>query len=467
MQDTSASSHHRKVHNVESTAKTVNAAACSSLALFGGAKAVTADPGDLFDWPIITREDEDAVLDVLRKRSMSANDIAQQFEAEFAQWLGCRHALSFPNGTSALLTAFWACGVGAGDEIICPSVTYWASCTGALHLGAAVNFADIDPDTLCIDPNDIEHRIGPNTRAIVVVHYAGHPADMDRILPIARRHGVKVIEDVSHAHGALYKGGMVGTLGDVAAMSLMSGKSLAIGEGGMLTTNDDRLYARAVAYGHYSRTGGPSRYAQSGQAVTDADLRRFAGVPVGGFKHRLNQTAAAMGRVQLRHYPARMAEIQRAMNRFWSLLADVPGIRPHRPDAWPGSTMGGWYFPRGLYRAEELGGLPCDRFCEAVRAEGVSAAQPGANFPLHTHPVFHELDLFHHGKPTMIAFGQRDVRQGPGSLPVSEAIREISFGVPWFKHDRPDIIEQYAAAYRKVAEHAAEVAASQQGGNPA
>ncbi len=347
------------------------------------------------------------------------------------------------------------CGVGAGDEIICPSVTYWASCAGALHLGATVNFADIERDTLCIDPDDIEHRIGPNTRAIVVVHYAAHPADMDRIIPIAERHGVKIIEDASHAHGTLYKGRMAGTCGDIAAMSLMSGKSLVAGEGGMLVTDDQLLYERAIAYGHYERTGGPSRYASAEKAIKDEDLARFAGVPVGGFKHRLNQMSAALGRVQLKYYPERIAEIQRAMNRFWDMLEDVPGIRAHRPNQWPNSTMGGWYAAHGLYRGDELGGLSCERFCEAVRAEGATMVSAGANFPLHTHPVFHSLDLFHQGEPTAVAFGQRDVRQKEGSLPVSESIREITFNIPWFKHDRPEVIEQYAAAFRKVAENAA------------
>ena len=426
----------------------------NKLAMHGGKPAVTAEFGDMFTWPIVTTEDENAVLGVLRSRKMSANDVAKQFEAEFAEWAGRRYALSFPNGTSALLTAFWACGVGAGDEIICPSVTYWASCAGALHLGATVNFADIERDTLCIDPADIEHRIGPDTRAVVVVHYAGHPADMDRILPITKRYNIPVIEDVSHAHGTLYKGRMTGTFGDIGAMSMMTGKSLAIGEGGMLITDERRLLERAIAYGHYERTGGPSRYAEAEQSLTDSGLAQFAGIPLGGFKHRLNQTAAAMGRVQLRHYSARIKEIQAALNRFWSHLEDVPGIRPHRPDKWPESTMGGWYYARGLYRAGELGGLPCHRFCEAVRAEGYGGCVAGANFPLHTHPVFHELDLFHQGTPTALAFGQRDVRQGPGTLPVSEAIGDIAFSVPWFKHDRPDLIRQFADAFRKVAENA-------------
>ncbi|MFN6017235.1 MAG: DegT/DnrJ/EryC1/StrS family aminotransferase [Verrucomicrobiota bacterium] len=431
-----------------------------TLAILGGPKAVEEHDPSLFHWPIVTAEDEQAVLDVLRAGTMSAINITQQFEKEYAAWNGTKHGLGYCNGTSALLGAFWACGIGAGDEVICPSMTYWASSTALLGLGATVNFADIERDTLCLDPADIEHRIGPKTKAIVVVHYAGYPCDMDPIMDIARRHGLKVIEDNSQAHGTLYKGRPTGTIGDVGAMSMMGGKSFAIGEAGMLVTDDDTIYERAVAYGHYERTGGPSNFAKS-ECVVHGDLLKFKGLPIGGHKHRMNQTCAAMGRVQLKHYPARIAEIQKAMNRFWDLLEGVPGLRAHRPPDNSGSTMGGWYSARGLYRAEELGGLSCEKFCEAVRAEGVNVCNPGANFPLHTHAVFHEADIFHQGKPTSVAFGQRDVRQGPGSLPIAESIHEIAFRIPWFKHDRPEQIERYAAAYRKVAENAGTIAGKQ------
>ena len=419
----------------------------SSLALHGAPASLNIDPGDIFHWPIVTEEDEQAVLEVLRAGTMSDTDIAKQFEQEFAAWIGTEYALSFPNGTEALRSAMWAVGVSAGDEIICPSMTYWASAGPALTLGAAVNFADIDPNTLCIDVNDIEHRIGPKTRAIVVVHYCGHPCDMDPIMEIAERHGIAVIEDVSHAHGALYKGRMVGSIGHIAAMSMMGGKSFAIGEGGMLATNNRDWIERAIAYGFYERT----------HFETLEELKPFVGGPLGAKKDRLNQTCAAMGRVQLKHYDQRCAEIQAAVNRFWDLLEGLPGIRAHRPPADSGSTMGGWYVARGLYRADELGGVPCSKFCEAVRAEGVADCWPGANGALHLHEIYHSADIFGMGQPTMISFGQRDVRQGPGSLPVSESIYKIAFGVPWFKHDRPEIIEAYANCYRKVAEHADEL----------
>ena len=426
----------------------------SQLAIHGGEKTVAEDPPeDLFHWPIVTREDEEAVLEVLRAGTMSNTEITRAFADEFAAWNGRELALAYPNGTEALRAAMWALEVGAGDEIICPSMTYWASCAQALSLGATVNFADIDGDTLCIDPGDIEHRIGPRTKAIMVVHYAGHPCEMDAILEIARRHGVKVIEDVSHAQGTLYKGRKTGTFGDIAAMSMMAGKSFPIGEGGMLLTDDRVWYERCIAWGHYERTGIKTEWADSAGDITLEELMPFRGVPMGAYKHRLNQTCAAMGRVQLRHYDARIAEIQAAMNRFWDLLEGVPGMKAHRPAKDSGSTMGGWYAAKGLYRAEELGGLPCQTFCDAVTAEGVACAA-GSNFPLHLHELFHSADIFRQGKPTVIAFGQRDVRQGKGSLAVAERTQETTYYIPWFKKDFPEHIERYAAAFRKVAEHA-------------
>jgi perosamine synthetase len=418
------------------------------LALLGGPQAIAADEPDLFQWPIVTPEDERAVLEVLRAGNMSGTDITEQFEAEYAQYQGRRFALGHCNGTMALLAAMYAVGVRQGDEVICPSITYWASGLPAFSLGATVVLADIDPRTLCIDPKAIERHIGPRTRAIVAVHYCGHPADMDPILTIARKHALKVIEDASHAHGGLYKGRMVGSLGDVGAMSMMSLKSFAIGEAGMLVTDDPAIYEAAVAFGHYERIV---------RTLTRPDLKQMAilesyagGLPLGGVKARMNQTCAAMGRVQLKYYPQRIVEIQKAMNRFWDLLEGVPGMQPHRPPTGTGSTMGGWYNPVGLYHADELGGLPLDKFMAAVNAEGGRTGR-GLNFPLHLHPLFNTVDVYGDGKPTRLAHATREVRQPPGSLPVAERIGRAAFGVPWFKHDRPESIARYAAAFKKVA----------------
>jgi perosamine synthetase len=428
----------------------------SPLAVFGGPKAIQSDPRNLFTWPIITPEDEAAVLEVLRRGGMSGTDVTMQFEQEFAAWQGSRYALGFSSGTAAIHAALFGCKVGVGDEVICPSVTYWASAMPAFSLGATVVFAEIDPQTLCIDPSDIERHISPRTRAILVVHYMGHPADMDPIMEIARRHNIKVIEDVSHAQGGLYKGRKLGTIGDVGPMSLMSGKSFAVGEAGILVTDDRDIYERAVAFGHYERYG---------NQIENKALAPFRGLPLGGHKYRMHQLSSAVGRVQLKYYDERCAEIRKAMNHFWDLLEGVPGLRPHRTPKDSDSNMAGWYAPHGLYRPEELGELSVTRFAQAVSAEGCECS-PGVNAPLHLHPALNNADIYGDGRPTRIAHATRDVRQPEGSLPFSERVGALTYSIPWFKHDYTDLIEEYANAFRKVALHYESLLADDPGDPP-
>ncbi|MBQ9940904.1 MAG: DegT/DnrJ/EryC1/StrS family aminotransferase [Clostridia bacterium] len=408
----------------------------SELALFGGEKAVKTQNPDMIKWPIYTSEEEEAVLDVLRKASMSGLDVTRQFEREFAEWMGMEYALAFNNGTASLLGAMYGVGVRKGDEIICPSITYWASCTQAMSLGATVVFANIDKKTLCIDPDDIERKITKKTKAIMVVHYLSHPADMDRIMEIAAKYNVKVIEDVSHAQGGMYKGKKLGTFGDVAAMSLMTGKSFAIGEGGMLVTNNREIYEHAIATGTYERF--------NDSEITCEDLRPFTGLPLIGNKHRMHQMSSAVGRVQLKYYDERCAEIRKAMNYFWDLLDGVPGLRAHRVDETTGSTMAGFYAAHGIYVAEELGGLSITRFCEAVRAEGVDCCYPGCNAALHTHALFQIADVYGDGKPIRIANSDEDIRKYDDNLASAEEIGAMIYWIPWLKKFIPSEIEEYA-----------------------
>jgi perosamine synthetase len=423
----------------------------AQLAILGGEPSIGAADAadDLTTWPIVGEEDERAVLDVLRAGSMSGFDITRAFEAEFAKWQGRAYALAHSTGTGALQAAMYALGLRAGDEVVCQSTTYWASALPALSLGASVRFADIDPQTLCIDPADLERRLTERTKLVVVVHYSGHPADMEAIRAITEPRGIALLEDVSHAHGGRYRGTKVGNFGPVAAMSIMSEKALPAGEGGMLVTDDRGIYERALAWGHYSR---------GTKEITDPALRRGLGVPLGGYKYRLHQMSAAVGRVQLRHFEQREVEIRRAMNRFWDALDGVAGIRPHRVDESTGSTMGGWYNPHGIYVAEELGGLSLTRFLEALEAEGVGRLTAGVNLPLHLHPVFRDLDVYGRGAPSNA--------MATDNLPVAESIHGRSFHVPWFKHDRAERIERYAQAFRKVVAHAADLRQGDTGNPP-
>ncbi len=410
------------------------------LAILGGEKVIDKENVEMFKWPIITEEHEEAALRVIREENMSGLNITKEFEKKYAKKLGKKYGLCSPNGTSSIEEAMYALGVGAGDEVIAPSITYWASILQAYNLGAIPVFADINPDTLCLDANDIEHRITKNTKLIVVTHFAAMPADMDAIMEIARKYNVKVLEDCSHAHGALYKGREVGTLGDASAFSLMSVKSFAIGEGGIFFTDDREVYERAIYYGHYIRHG----------EIKSEKYRKFIGLPGGARKNRLSQVNAAMGLVQLKKYPQQMKEIDKAMNYFCDLIENFPGIDVIRPAKDTQTTKGGWYYPLVKYVPEDLGGLSLTRFTDAINAEG-SFAVPGAIAPLHKHPIFSEMDIYGHGKPTRFVNYKGNYEELINvKLPVAESINKFVFEIPWFKHFWKDEIDKHVTAYKKV-----------------
>ena len=421
------------------------------LAITGGTPVLKAQDEGLFHWPIVNDAMRAAQAQVLETGNMSGTDIARRFEASFASWQGRKYALSHNNGTNALNASMYAVGLGPGDEIICTSVTYWASCTGALALGAAVVFCDIDPNTLQMDPASLEAHITPRTKAIMVVHYMAHPAPMDEIMAIARKHGLKVIEDVSHAQGGHYRGRKLGTFGDVAAMSLMSCKSFAIGEGGMLVTDDAEIFKRAVVFGHYDRIV---------DVCTDEEMEGPKNIPWGGLKNRMHQTSAAIGLEQLKKHDAEIAEIDRAMKYFWKGISDIPGISMVYPKE-EGSDKAGWYASRFLYDAAAFGGISNVTFCEALNAETCGGFSFGCNMPLHFSSVFFDLDIYGHGRPTASAFlpAGVDLRAETGALPNAERVNMRVLGEPWFKHDDHAKIDPYIEAVRKVAANVGELQA--------
>ncbi|MBQ6329767.1 MAG: DegT/DnrJ/EryC1/StrS family aminotransferase [Kiritimatiellae bacterium] len=422
------------------------------LAYFGGTPVMSAAQkpagyGRLFAWPIVNDAMRKASDGVLVSGKMSGRDITIKFENEFAKWQGTKYALACLNGTTALNTAFYAVGVGPGDEVICPTVTFWASCMGVVNLGGTVVFCDIKPDDLTVDPASFEARITPRTKAVVVVHYMGCPCDMDVIMPIARKHGIKVIEDVSHAQGGLYKGRKLGTIGDIGAMSLMSGKSFAIGEAGMLVTDSREYYEKSICWGMYGRM--PS-------ILPKSTLARVREVPFGGIKNRLNQCTAAVGLEQLKKYDAECAEIERAMRYWWDGLSDVDFLKIIYPK-YPDSNKAGWYASRGRFLPERAPGVDNRVLVAALNAElgGLGVFNAGANYPLHWSSVFDDEDIFGNGQPPSRRFLPAGVtsRKLSGELPVAEVISARVIGDPWFKHCDRQIIDLYIEAVHKVAKN--------------
>lgn len=426
-------------------------AGANKLALLGGTPVLgnefAKQKASIFRWPVVNDAMRKASDAVLRDCKMSGTDITMEFERKFAEWNGTKYALACLNGTTALNTAFYAIGLKPGDEVICPSITMWASCSGVVNIGGTVVFCDVNPEDLTIDPASFEAHITPRTKAVVVVHYMGAPCDMDPIMKIAHKHGIKVVEDVSHAQGGLYKGRKLGTIGDVGAMSLMSGKSFAIGEAGMLVTNSKEIYEKSIKWGMYIRMG----------SVLGRDaIRRTRDVPLGGIKNRLNQCTSAVGLEQLKKYDREREEIEQAMLYYHKGISDVKGIKMIFPK-WENSNKAGWYSSRCLYDPAAFGGVPNTVFAAALTAEvGNGAYSAGCNFPLHWSSLYDDEDIFGDGKPPVRRGLPAGVtpKQLTGKLPVSDNVNYHVIGDPWFKHFDKALIDRYIEAVHKVAANA-------------
>jgi dTDP-4-amino-4,6-dideoxygalactose transaminase len=309
----------------------------------------------------------------------------------------------------------------------------------ALCLGAIPVFAEVEERTLGLDPEDVERKITPRTRAIVVVHLHGTPADMDAIMALARNHGIAVIEDASHAHGARLGGRAIGTLGDLGAFSLQSSKLLPSGEGGILVTAVREYYERACLLGHYERIA----------SLENESYRRYDRTCY-GYKYRINPLAAAIARVQLRHLDERNAVRNRNLDRFHAGIDGLPGLCVIKgvPGAEPVH-----YQNALLYVPGELGGLSRDRFLEACGAEG--AGMGGERYDgLHVQQVF--LDFDRDERSEMYHVPRRDdgkPRYGVGTLPRTEDIMPRVILTPTFATADEELVDLYITAVRKVIEH--------------
>jgi dTDP-4-amino-4,6-dideoxygalactose transaminase len=266
------------------------------------------------------REEEEAVLRVLRSKWLTMGPETDTLEKEFAEFIGIKHAIAVSNCTTALHLANLTVGVKRGAEVICPSLTFVATSNSVIYSGGTPVFADIlSVDDWTISPHEIEKKINKNTRAIIVMHYGGFACDMDKIMHIAARHSLPVIEDAAHAPGATYKGRKLGSCGDISCFSFFTNKNISTGEGGMICTNNDD-YAKIIKL-------------MRSHGMTSATLDRHHGhaysydVISPGYNYRIDEIHAALARVQLKKLEAGNEHRRLAAMRYKSELSKIDRIK--------------------------------------------------------------------------------------------------------------------------------------------
>ncbi|MBD0669424.1 glutamine--scyllo-inositol aminotransferase [Streptomyces sp. CBMA156] len=415
----------------------------SKLAALGGTAAVPRERRRV-EWPLIEDEDRKAVLDALDgPRLVSDTDgvnAVSILEESWARRFGFGHCVAVSNGTAALSLALAALGIGPGDEVIVPALSFIATGLAPVHQMAVPVFADIDPVTFNIDPDDIERRITDRTRAIIPVHLHGAPADMDRITGIAARHDLKVVEDAAQAPGATHRGRPVGGIGDAGSFSLQVSKNIpTCGEGGLLVTGDDEL------------AGAMRRGRQFGEVIEAGRERDYVSYGL-GWNHKMNALQAAFTVAQLARFDEYERARQRNITGFLARLAKLPGLQV--PTALPDTTHA-WHILRFRFDPAAFGldGVRPEALRSTVRrllrAEGVPMSQYQL-MPLPDQKVFVDRVGFGSGHPWAVT-------GAPGTVagedyPVTRAVIADSLTIQK-RHLHPgsgDLLALYADAFEKV-----------------
>jgi len=296
-------------------------------------KAVSVEQAFLpFHRPSIDQEEIDAVVETLRSGWLTMGPKTRAFEEAFAAAVDAPDAVAVSSATAGMHLGLDGLGIGPGDEVLVPTLTFTSTAATVIHTGARPRLVDCEPDTLNISAADAARKWTPRTKAIVPVHFAGHPCDMDALLALASQHGGAVMEDAAHAMPARYRGRSIGSLGDLTVFSFYATKNLTTGEGGMVTTADSALAERLRT----RRLHGMTRDAWK-RYTKDGNWRYDVAYP--GFKYNMTDMNAAMGLVQLKRLPALQAERRRVVAQYRAALADVdavelPTCRPDVEHAW-------------------------------------------------------------------------------------------------------------------------------------
>jgi len=373
--------------------------------------------------PWIGEREKQLVLETLSSGWVTTGPRTQELARRIAALAGTRHGLAVNSATGALHLALAALGVGPGDEVITSAYTF-AACVNVIeHVGARPVLADVEPDTLCIDPRAVEAALTPRTKVVMPVSYAGHPCDSDALQALARARGFRLVEDAAHALGAALNGRPVGSLADITAFSFYATKNLTTGEGGAAVTDDDALAERMQVLSlHGMSRDAWKRYTDTGSWYYE--------VVAPGFKYNLSDVLAAIGLGQLERFDEMQRLRAARVARYQQALADVPEVRV--PRARPGVTHAWHLFPIAL----ELERLTCDRakFIQELRAENIGTS---VHFiPIHFHPHFRD------------TLGLRE-----GAFPVAEHAYRRAVTLPLFPSMSERDVDDVVTAVRKVTRH--------------
>lgn len=394
---------------------------------------------------MVTDDDVAAVTALLRDGRLSwiDNQEVRALEVEWARYVGVDHCIALNSGTAALHAAVAAAGVEPGDEVVVPALSFLASAASVLHHQGIPVFADVDADTFTVDPVAIEACITPRTKAIIAVHLHGLPADMDPIMQLGARHGLKVIEDAAQAPGARYKGRAVGSIGHMGAFSIMAGKNLpTAGEGGLFTTDDPVLRDRADMLKMFGER-------------SDAEGRREYNALTLGWNYRLSSLLAAFARSQLRRLDHHTTVVRDHAARLARGLAEIPGITP--PYVPPDRTHVYHHFRVKLDRRAAGVDLSDGVFRTAVQhamaAEGVTV-QPYQTRPLPGQELFRARAGYGKGCPWTCGVASRDVAYDPRDHPRTQDVIRTSLVVGsrlcMATFLDPSNVDRYLDAFAKV-----------------
>jgi dTDP-4-amino-4,6-dideoxygalactose transaminase len=356
------------------------------LAINGGPKTIEKE----FQWPLYDDSDINAVAEVVRSGKWGnpdCGDLVKAFEDEFAAFCGTKYAIACVNGSVALRLALIACGVKPGDEVIVPPYTFIATASIVIEANCVPVFVDIDPDTYNLDPLKIENAITSRTKAIIPVHFAGQSCDMDTLMSIAKKHNLRVIEDACHGHGAEYKGKKLGSIGDAGCFSFQSSKNLTSGEGGLITTNDEKLYDMMNSLRNVGRVKGGQWYEHHNA----------------GCNYRITQLQAVLLSNQLKKLDAETRRRHENGTYLNSLLEKIDGIKPLARGK--GETLHSYHIYIFRYDKTKFNNLSKPEFARMLAAEGVPCFM-GYPQPLYKQPLFQKKNFMCYAIPESVDYSK-------------------------------------------------------------